>query len=146
MIQATLVGRLGGDPESKSTPNGSTVTNMSVACNHGYGDRQTTTWVKVDVWGKTAEWAARGLHKGDEVVVTGELWEDQWEDRDKNKRTMVKLSATAVRQVGARKGDDRQDDRGRGRDDRGRDDRGGRNDRGGRGNGRGYDRDNESGF
>lgn len=108
MIQATVVGRLGADPTSKTIANGNTVTNLSVACNHGFGERQTTTWVHVDVWGKTAEWAAGALRKGCEVVVSGELWQEEWETRDGEKRTAMKLTASAVRQVGERKKQDRQ--------------------------------------
>ena len=49
MINATIVGRLGKDPEVRDTSHGS-VCSVSVAADHGYGANKTTTWVKLSAW------------------------------------------------------------------------------------------------
>jgi single-strand DNA-binding protein len=38
-------------------------------------------WVKVEVWGKQAEYVANYLKKGASVCVTGQVGEDQWNDK-----------------------------------------------------------------
>lgn len=71
-ISATVIGRLGQDPETRQAGS-STVTSLSVASDHGFGDRKTTTWVKVSLWGKDGERAVGHLHKGDPVGCTGDM-------------------------------------------------------------------------
>lgn len=69
MINITIIGNLGGDTEMKYTPGGDPVTSFSVASNDGSGDKKTTTWYKVSVWGKQAEACHQYLKKGSLVAV-----------------------------------------------------------------------------
>ncbi len=77
-----VVGNLGGDPEMRYMPDGTAVTNFSVATNRRWNDRQTgqpvdeTTWFRVSVWGKRAEVANQYLTKGSRVLVEGRLRPD----------------------------------------------------------------------
>jgi len=66
-----IVGTLGADAELRNVGEGQ-VANLRVACSCGYGQRKTTSWWSVEVWGKPAEWAAE-LRKGTHVTVFGEL-------------------------------------------------------------------------
>ena len=60
--------RIGRDAELRQT--GSTsVCNIPIAFNGGYGDRKFTTWIEVPIWGKQAEGLAQYLTKGKSVVV-----------------------------------------------------------------------------
>lgn len=102
MISATLLGRLGRDPESRSTSGGSTVCSFNVACDHGFGDRRKTTWVRVVVFGKTATWAQSTIKKGDQVVASGSLYEDTWTDRENQERKTLTLDANEVKNVSPR--------------------------------------------
>lgn len=97
MIHCTIVGRLGKD--ARAIPGATGGASFSVACDHGYGDKRTTTWVDVTVWGKRgAGMLERGLlPKGQVVAVRGELWT---EDRDG--KTWVKLNADEVQLVGGK--------------------------------------------
>ncbi len=103
-IYATVSGRLGRDPESRTVGNGNTVCSFSVATNYGYGDRQTTTWVRVSVWGKQGENAQRFLAKGREVVAFGEL-----HTREHDGKTYVELDCRGFDLVGG-KGDNNHPD------------------------------------
>ena len=66
--KAILIGRLGRDPELRYTQNGTPVTQLSLATNEAYTDREgnrqeRTEWHRVVVWNKQAENAARHLAK-----------------------------------------------------------------------------------
>ena len=73
MVQAiTITGRLGGDAEQR--PVGSdTVTSFNLAVDQGYGDKKTTNWFRVSIWGKKGAGAAPYLLKSGIVTVVGEL-------------------------------------------------------------------------
>lgn len=80
--QITLVGNLGNDPEMRFTPNGTAVTNISVATSNKYTKKDgekvdETTWFRVSVWGKSAEAANTYLKKGSKVLVTGRMTVDK---------------------------------------------------------------------
>ena len=76
--RVTIMGNLGGDPEMRYTPNGTPVTNFSVAVNKKYTDKEGVThesvkWFRVSVWRKQAENANEYLKKGSGVYVEGEI-------------------------------------------------------------------------
>ena len=74
-----LVGNLGRDPEMRYMPDGTAVTNFSMATSFGWTDRSTgepkdtTTWFRVSVWGRQAESVNEYLSKGRRVLVEGRL-------------------------------------------------------------------------
>jgi single-strand DNA-binding protein len=78
----TIVGNLGQDPEMRYMANGQAVTNLSVACNRRWNDRETgqqqeeVTWFRISVWGKQAEAANQYLRKGRQVLIEGRLRPD----------------------------------------------------------------------
>jgi single-strand DNA-binding protein len=77
-----IVGNLGGDPEMRYMPDGTAVTNFSVATNRRWTDgatgepREETTWFRVSVWRKQAETANQYLTRGSRVLVEGRLRPD----------------------------------------------------------------------
>ena len=78
----TIVGNLGGDPQMRYMPDGSAVTNFSLATNRRWTDQSTgqpvdeTTWVRVSVWGRQAETVNQYLSKGRRVLVEGRIQPD----------------------------------------------------------------------
>src|SRR5690606_31104460 len=78
MNTVSLIGRLGGDPQLRHTPNGTAVANASIAVPRR-GNREETDWFDLTFWGKTAELAANHLTKGRQVGVTGRLQQERWE-------------------------------------------------------------------
>ncbi len=77
-----VVGNLGGDPEMRYMPDGTAVTNFSLASNRRWTDgatgqpRDETTWFRISVWRKQAETANQYLSKGSKVLVEGRLRPD----------------------------------------------------------------------
>lgn len=70
-----FTGNVGRDPELKTTPNGSMVANFSIAVRQRKvnGEYPPARWVKVEVWGKPAEYVTDYVRRGDTVVVYGEV-------------------------------------------------------------------------
>lgn len=90
-----LTGRLGRDPEVKTTSSGKSVATFSVAVDDGYGDNKTTSWVRVVAWEKTADAVGEYLHKGSLVGVSGRLQEQKWE-KDGEKKSILQVVAIKV--------------------------------------------------
>ena len=74
----TLIGFLGQDAESRSTPNGTVFTRLSLATSMSWKEKGSneyktrTEWHRVISWSKIAEWAGT-LQKGAYIEVEGEL-------------------------------------------------------------------------
>lgn len=83
--KATLLGRLGKDPECKTINSGQMVANFSIATSESWKDRTTgekkeqTEWHNCQAWGTLAEIAQKYLHKGDQVYVEGKIKTRSWE-------------------------------------------------------------------
>lgn len=83
-----LIGNLGQDPETRYTPNGNAVVNLSLATDESYKDRQTgqlvpkTEWHRVVLFGKVAEVAGQYLRKGSKVYIEGRLQTRKWQGQD----------------------------------------------------------------
>lgn len=78
----TLVGRIARDPELRQSKSGTSVCELTIPVDTGYGDNVTTTWWRATLFGKKAEAAARYLRKGKWVTVSGEPQVRTYEKRD----------------------------------------------------------------
>ena len=95
-----VCGNLTRDPESKAVGQ-STVCKFSIAINRTWKDangekKEEVTFVDCEAWGKTAELIGQYLTKGSECYVQGRLKLDQWDDKDGQKRSRLKVVAEAV--------------------------------------------------
>jgi single-strand DNA-binding protein len=91
-----LMGNLTRDPELKRTSTDMAVVQIGMAVNRRYKDktgeqREETTFVDCEAWGRTAETMAKYLSKGKPVFVEGRLKFDQWQDKDGNNRSKLKV-------------------------------------------------------
>ena len=91
-----IMGNLTRDPELKQTPNNQSVAQIGIAMNRKFKDREgnmreETTFVDCEAWGRTAEVMAQYLSKGKPVFVDGRLKLDQWQDKDGNNRSKLKV-------------------------------------------------------
>jgi single-strand DNA-binding protein len=77
----SFTGRLGADAEVKQVRD-SAVAEFRCAVASGYGDREQTTWVRCNLWGKRGESLAPYLTKGQQVAVSGELTNREYERND----------------------------------------------------------------
>ncbi|KOP52268.1 hypothetical protein ALP22_200087 [Pseudomonas coronafaciens pv. porri] len=80
-----LVGTCGQDPDCRYLPNGTAVTNLSLATSEQWTDKQSgqkvekTEWHRVSLFGKIAEIAGEYLRKGSQVYIEGKLQTREWE-------------------------------------------------------------------
>jgi single-strand DNA-binding protein len=81
MFNGTLTGNLGRDPDFQTTQSGQMVAKFSLAVRQPKKDAPAF-WVKVEVWGKQAEYVANYLKKGASVCVTGQVAEETWNDKN----------------------------------------------------------------
>ena len=82
-----LVGRLGKDPEIRSTPGGTTVAKFTIATDEKFTDRngekqERTEWHNIVAWSKLAEICGQYLRKGKLVYIEGSLRTDSWDDKE----------------------------------------------------------------
>lgn len=83
-----LIGNLGNDPDSRTTPQGSAVTNLSIATDESYKDKQTgqmvpkTEWHRVVLFNRLGEIARDYLKKGSKVYIEGKLQTRKWQDQN----------------------------------------------------------------
>jgi len=105
-----VVGNLGGDPDTRYMPSGGAVTNLTVATNESWKDKQTgeqndrTEWHKVAMFGKLAEIAAEYLRKGSQVYIEGKLRTRKWQDQSGNDRYTTEIIADEMQMLGGRGG------------------------------------------
>ena len=96
---ATLIfrGRLGNEPQLRTTQSGEPVANFNLAIDQGFGERKTTAWVRVAVWGKQAEACTQYLSKGDMVCVHSESFRvSTWKAQDGAPQGQLEVTARRV--------------------------------------------------
>ena len=81
-----LMGNLTRDPETRQTPNGSTVGKIGLAVNRKWKDasgemREDVLFIDCDAFAHTANAIQKYTHKGDPIFVEGRLKLDQWDDK-----------------------------------------------------------------
>lgn len=108
MFNGTLTGNLGRDPEFQTTQSGQMVAKFSLAVRQPkkQGQDQPAFWVKVEVWGKQAEYVANYLKKGASVCVTGQVAEEQWNDKQTGELKKAVVIRNAAVESWQSRGDD----------------------------------------
>jgi single-strand DNA-binding protein len=105
-----LVGTLGKDPETRYMPSGSAVTNLRIATNEQWKDKQTgeqqerTEWHSIAMFGRLAEIAAEYLRKGSQVYVEGKLRTRKWQDKEGKDRYTTEIVADEMQMLGGKGG------------------------------------------
>ena len=89
--QITLLGNV-GNLEVKTFSNGGKIVEASLATGKRWKDRngnqhEETQWHRLVISGALADTAERYVHKGDSLLVQGEMTYRQWESREGEKRT-----------------------------------------------------------
>jgi single-strand DNA-binding protein len=106
-----LIGNLGQDPESRTTPGGTTVTNLRIATTDSWKDKQSgeqkenTEWHTVVLWNRLGEIAAEYLKKGQQVYIEGALRTRKWQDKATgNDRYSTEIVASEMQMLSSGKG------------------------------------------
>ena len=116
-----LMGNLTRDPELRHTPSNTAVVNLGLAINRRWrnqaGEQQEeTTFVDCEAWGKTAELLNQYLKKGRPVYLEGRLKLDQWQDKDGQNRSKLKIVVEEFQFIDSRQGGGAEGDGGGGMD------------------------------
>ena len=108
--RVTLIGTLGRDPETKTFPNGGSLTQFSIATSESWTDKNTgerkehTEWHRIVASNRLGEIAQQYLKKGSKVYIDGKLKTRQWTDQNGQERYTTEISANELQMLDS-KGD-----------------------------------------
>ena len=104
-----LTGNLVADPELTETKNGKSLVKVALANNDSFltesGDRETvTSFVDLQLWGKSAEALAKNGKKGQELFVEGQVRQERWTDKQgaNHSRLVVRVDSWQFTQFAKR--------------------------------------------
>lgn len=102
-----LAGNLTRDPELRQINTERVVANVGMAINRRWKNaagelQEEATFVDIEAWGRTAELMGQYLKKGSPVYIEGRLKLDQWEDKEGQKRSRLKVVAENVQFLGGK--------------------------------------------
>ena len=104
-----LMGNLTRDVELRQIPSGQQVANLGLAINRRYKtkdneDREETTFVDCEAWGRQAEVLAQYMSKGKPLYIEGRLKLDTWDDKDGKKQYKMRVVIEDFQFLGSREG------------------------------------------
>ena len=105
-----LVGNLGRDPETRYSPNGGAICNVSIATTRSWKDKasgerkEETEWHRVVFYDRLAEIAGEYLKKGRPVYVEGRLKTRKWTDKEGQEKFTTEIIAEEMQLLGGREG------------------------------------------
>ncbi len=96
--KAMIIGNVTRDPESRSTPDGATVTSFSVATNMRWTDKSgqkqdRAEFHNIVAWRKLGEICAQYLKKGTKVYIEGRMQTRNWQDQQGQKHWRTEIIA-----------------------------------------------------
>jgi single-strand DNA-binding protein len=102
-----LMGNLTRDPELRYLPSNMAVVNIGLAVNRRWRNQQgeqqeETTFVDCEAFGRTAEVINQYLRKGRPIFIEGRLRLDQWQDKEGNNRSKMKVVVETFQFVDSR--------------------------------------------
>lgn len=100
-----LIGNLGNAPEVRNTESGKKLVRFSIATSETYrnakGEKVTETqWHNLIAWGKVADVAEKYLTKGTEVAIEGKLMNNNYTDKDGNKKYNTEIQVQQLLLLG----------------------------------------------
>ena len=105
-----LVGNLGRDPETRYSPDGAAICNVSIATTSTWKDKasgerkEETEWHRVTFYGRLAEIAGEYLKKGRSVYVEGRLKTRKYKDKEGIEKYATDIIADQMQMLGGREG------------------------------------------
>ena len=105
-----LVGNLGRDPETRYSPDGAAICNISLATTSQWKDKNSgerkeeTEWHRIVFYNRLAEIAGEYLKKGRSIYVEGRLKTRKWQDKEGQDRWTTEIVADQMQMLGGRDG------------------------------------------
>ena len=103
--QINLIGRLVRDPQTKYLPDGKQVTEFTIAVNRQF-QKGKTDFFKCVAWRKLAEICSEYLEKGSGVFVQGELHKEEYETKEKVKKSTSQISIDKMQILTYKRGEE----------------------------------------
>jgi single-strand DNA-binding protein len=106
-----IVGHLGKDPETRYSPDGGAITNISVATSEQWKDKasgekqERTEWHRVVAFQRLAEIMGEYLKKGALVYIEGKLQTRKWQDKQGADRYSTEIVAERLQMLGKKDSD-----------------------------------------
>lgn len=100
-----LVGTLGRDPETKTFPNGGSLTQFSIATSESWTDKNSgerqeiTEWHRIVLNNRLGEVAQQYLRKGSKVYIEGSLRTRKWTDKDGVERYATEIRGDSMQML-----------------------------------------------
>ena len=101
----TIIGNLTADPEMRTTRNGSTVANFSIAATPRVYNSQANQWedgqalfLRCSAWRDLASHCVQTLHKGMRVIAQGRLQQRSYQAQDGSNRTVIEMTVDEIGQ------------------------------------------------
>lgn len=100
-----LVGTLGRDPETKTFPNGGSLTQFSIATSESWTDKSSgerkelTEWHRIVLNNRLGEVAQQYLKKGSKVYIEGSLRTRQWTDQNGQERYTTEIRGDSMQML-----------------------------------------------
>jgi single-strand DNA-binding protein len=99
-----ILGNLGNDPDTRYSPQGSAITNLSLATDESYKDKQgqivpRTEWHRVVLFNRLAEIAKEYLKKGSKVYIEGRLQTRKWQDQAGQDKYTTEIVASEMQML-----------------------------------------------
>lgn len=103
-----LVGRVGDDPEIKTTANGVKTARLRLATSERYTDTQSgerrefTEWHTITLWRGQADVADKYVRKGSQLYIEGRLRTREWLDKSQVKHYTTEILADNMQMLGGK--------------------------------------------
>lgn len=102
-----LIGRLGKDPEIRTSEKGRQRATFTIATTDNYKNQkgekvEDTQWHNIVIWGKLADVAGKYLKKGNEVAIQGKLIHRAYESTGGEKRYITEISVNDMVMLGSK--------------------------------------------
>jgi len=104
-----LIGNLTKDPELRYTPSGLAVASFRIAINRAWKaktgeQKEEVCYVDVNTFGRQAEVVGEYFSKGKPIFIEGRLQLNQWETKDGQKRSVLRVIAENFQFIGGSPG------------------------------------------
>ena len=97
--QITIIGNLTKSPDLKYIPSGTAIAKCSIAYTDGFGDKKTSHFMDIELWGKTAEAFNKYCDKGSKIMVVGFPKFEQWTAKDGSTRSRHSLRVDEMKML-----------------------------------------------
>ena len=104
--QTIIIGNLTKQPELKFIPSGTAVAKCSIAYTDGYGDKKTSNFMDIVLWGKTAEAFNKYCKIGSKVMVSGFPSFETWVDKFQQPRSRHILRVETMKMLDSKNNQD----------------------------------------